>query len=210
MDTQSAETAQNLACTNEWDVEEQENSGYRSEKMSFDPMTEAEDARVDQRKYCSVAEAGEILGKSGRQVQRLLKMGHLSGYKMMGPHGPQWMVDCVDLLSNPVSSGVESNFVEKIHLFESRFQSMASDLQELKHKVELLEIESRRSVDVGTEIQEKELVQNDVLEVAPKVVAICEENIEAIGHDSIKGVEVIAVPDPDAKQSWWHRAFCPK
>src|SRR5437660_1040589 len=79
---------------------------YLNDKLLIDPIEETADG-VDL--YCSVSKAAQILGKSERHVQRLLKLGKLAGHKIIGLKGPEWKVQKRDLINTSNATLVEQS-----------------------------------------------------------------------------------------------------
>src|SRR4051812_17219384 len=64
---------------------------YLDDKLSMDPIAEPD--MDDHDEYYDVGTAAQLLGKSIRQVQRLLKEGKLVGHKTVGRKGLEWKID---------------------------------------------------------------------------------------------------------------------
>jgi len=131
---------------------------YLNDKLLIDPIEESSDGAD---LYCSVSKAAEILGRSERQVQRLLKLGKLSGHKTDGVKGPVWKVQKRDLINASNAALVAQSSASDCDqtAFDAKFDTLAREVQTIKIKVESLE--SATADSRGTKAQTY-LIRSDV------------------------------------------------
>lgn len=147
-------------------------------EMSFDPQD------ITGETDYTVAQTAKLLGKSIRQVQRLLTRGLLSGYKVNGPSGLEWRV-------RPELGAVNAQ-----DSLESRFQHLSNSIAELSLEIAQLRTDIEKSV-----LREREL------EAAILLLVKDDNQIKTDVELLKEAVTTVAVIAKDQQNNWFNRLF---
>ncbi len=165
----------------------------------------------------TVLDAARVYRKSPRQIQRLLKGGYLTGYKIVGPKGPEWRVSRIQNGPKPVSGEEAVSVTKPTFELNAKVDIMARDLQVLKLKAERFEAVIAR---IDNLVSRVERLQSDVSllkeqtsrhEAVVKELHMLREQqsmIEFVSTEVRQHREVLKdLTDKPLKPSWWKRAF---
>lgn len=147
-------------------------------EMSFDPQDLSGESDY------TVAQTAKLLGKSTRQIQRLLTRGILRGYKVNGPNGLEWRVRN------------ELGAVNARDSLESRFQHLSKSIEALSQEIARLQDELKTST-----LRERDL------EAAVLLLVSDDKSIRGDIEILREAITKIAVIAKEQQNTWFNRIF---
>jgi hypothetical protein len=176
-----------------------------------------------------VLTAAQLLGKSPRQVQRLLKQGKLVGHKIAGRNGLEWKIDREVLSFNSANLSINDAMAEQIAAMEIKIEGLADAMVALKSRIESFDSQFdriRKSESISESTASELGLLKDQLDQTKKIiqeVAALErqeerrsperEITEPIKFDKggqDKGAQDKGRQDKGPKLSWWQRVLAEK
>lgn len=169
------------------------------------------DESFEQDNNCdlSACDAARVYRKSLRQIQRLLKSGHLKGYKVMGPKGPEWRVARVQTPRNfnaPAANALDriqslTSDLDVLQLRAARFEASMARIDNLAVKVDKLQSDVR-TLNEQTRNNESVVTELHMLRAQQSMIDLVSNEVRnnrAILQDLMEHQQT--------KPAWWKRAF---
>lgn len=209
-----------------WELTVQDISEGLGEEISFAPPSEADaDAQLDYE-HCTVATAAQVLGKSERQVRRMLTSGELKGQKIDGRFGQVWSVERKSLSAASLSILLDTKIEDNIHNLESQLEETLQKVHSLEEQIIQLESDNRRLAEallnelsksadledllvaqVSSELCKAE-ASSDISSSSDRSCGIASTGSSVNSSDgSISPTAKTVAPANSEKRTWWQRTF---
>lgn len=176
-------------------------------QFTVDPLDESfeSDANAD----LSACDAARVYHKSLRQIQRLLKTGHLKGYKVMGPNGPEWRVCRVQVPRKGSSPPAEivnriqglTSDLDVLLLKAARFEASMARIDNLAIKVDKLQSDVQ-TLNEQTRNNESVVSELHMLRDQQSMID-CVSNEVRANRAMLQDL----MEHQQCKPAWWKRAF---